>query len=142
MGGEVELERVLVDPARDGSDGESEPRDILSQELGSASVKSRNGGGNADSSTHLVDGEVPRKLADHEEEEGQIEEDEDDNHDEADPQGRQARRGGRVNPYQIPYAAKNGPCSFSDTYRKMRVMMNQVAMKIPMAPVSCPGWSA
>jgi len=86
---------TLVVATGDGTNRESEPRDILGQELGSTSVKSGSSGGDADPPTHLVDGEIPREFADHEEEEGKIEEEEDENQDEVEPQGRQTERGNR-----------------------------------------------
>ena len=73
--------------AGDGANRKSKPRNVRGQELGSAGVESGGGGGNTNSPTHLVDGETPRELADHEEEDGQIEEEEDENQDEVKPQG-------------------------------------------------------
>ena len=71
---------------------ECEPREVLSQELGSTGVISRNRGGNAGPSTHLVDCGARRELADHEEEEGRLEEKEDEDCSNVDPQGRQPKR--------------------------------------------------
>jgi len=62
--------RLLKDAARDGPNREREPREVLSQELGSASVVSSSGAGKTNSSAHLVDSETPRERANHEEEQG------------------------------------------------------------------------
>jgi len=123
--------------ARDGANRESEPRNVLGQKLGSASVKCGGGGGNTDPPTHLVDGEAPRELADHEEEEDQIEEEEGENQDEIESQSRQAKRRRRVN--KIRRTSKNGLRNPPKTYMKMKVMINQAAKKIPIALLSCSG---
>ena len=84
-----------------------------------------------------MDGETPSEFADHEEEEAQIEEEENENQNEVEPQGRQARRGGRGN--NIRYISKNGLRGFSSTHRKMKVMITQAAKNIPIVLLSCSG---
>lgn len=74
------------------ADGESEQRVLLGQELGKTEVVSGKGGGDADTSTGLVDAQVPGELTNHEEEEGEIEEGEEDDQGDINPQGSQASR--------------------------------------------------
>jgi len=71
---------------------ESEPRVFVGQQLGKTGVEGGEGSDDTDSSTRLVDSLVFGELADHEKEEGQVEEEEEDNKCNVDPQGRQARR--------------------------------------------------
>ena len=85
--------RLLEDAARDGANREREPGKLLSQELGSSSIESGTGTRKTNSTAHLVDSETPRERANHEEEEGRIEEEKDENQDEVDLQGRQAESG-------------------------------------------------
>jgi len=84
--------RLLENAARDGANREREPREVLSQKLGSASIISGAGTSKTNSTAHLVDSETPRERANHEEEESRIEEEKDENQDEVDLQGRQAGR--------------------------------------------------
>lgn len=119
--------------AGEGTEGESEPRVVLGQQLGGTGVESGRGSGKTDGSTSLVNSELFGELAGHKEEEGQVEEEEEGDQGDVDPQGRQAARGA------IRCASKNRPWGYSGTYRKRKVMMNQAAKKIPMALVSCPG---
>lgn len=133
----MRLETTLIETAGDGAHGEGEPRDVLSQKLGSTGVESGSSSSDPDHSTHPMDNKAPQELADHEEEYGQIEEEEDENQDEVDPQSRQAE--GRRQVKWVRWAPKNRLRGFSGTYRKMEVMINQAAKKIPIAPLSCPG---
>ena len=84
--------RLIKAAATDVANRESEQRVVLSQELGSTSVESGSGGGETESSTSLVDGEVTGELADHEEEESQIEKGEHGDQGYVDPQGSQTTR--------------------------------------------------
>jgi len=80
-------ETRLVDAAAvDRDNRESEPRIVIGQELGSTAVESDGGSDETKSSTSLVDNGALRELADHEEEEGQVEEEEEKNQDEVHPQ--------------------------------------------------------
>jgi len=76
----------------DGANGESEPKVILIQELGRASVESDGGSSETDPSANLVGCDAPCELADHEGKVGHAEEEKEDDRDEVGPQGSQARR--------------------------------------------------
>lgn len=78
--------------------GESKPGVFVGQQLGKTSVESGECSGDADSSTGLVDGFAFGELAGHEEEEGQVEEEEEDNKCDVDPQGRQEEEEGDNEP--------------------------------------------
>jgi len=73
--------------AADRANRESEPRVVLSQKLGGTSIESDGGSNETESSTNLVDQEAIRELADHKEEEGHIEKEEEGNQGKVDPQG-------------------------------------------------------
>jgi len=84
--------------AAKATDGEGEEGVLLSQELGKTEVVSGEGGGDANSSTSLVDARVPGELASHEKEEGEIEEGEEDDQGDVDPQGSQEEEEGDDEP--------------------------------------------
>jgi len=117
--------------AGNGAEGESKPRVVLSQQLGSTRVESGKRSGDADASTSLVDGGIFGELTGHEKEEGQVEKEEEDDKRDIDPQGRQAGR------CAIRCDSMNR-LGGSDTHRKRKVIMNQAAKKIPIALVSSP----
>jgi len=71
----------------DGSKGEGEPRVFVRQQLGSASVEGGSSGGETNTSASLVDGVVLRELANHEKEEGEVEEEEQSDQGDVDPEG-------------------------------------------------------
>jgi len=71
----------------EGSKGEGEPRVFIRQQLGSASVEGGSSGGETETSASLVDGDVFRELANHEKEEGEVEEEEQNNQGDVDPEG-------------------------------------------------------
>jgi len=75
--------------AGEGTEGESEPRVVLGQQLGGTGVESGRGSGKTDGSTSLVDSELFGELAGHKEEEGQVKEEEEGDQGDVDPQGRQ-----------------------------------------------------
>jgi len=84
--------------AGEGSEGESEQGVLLSQELRGTSVEGGSGSGKADGSTRLVNGEALRELAGHEEEEGQVEEEEEGDQGDVDSQGCQEEEEGDDKP--------------------------------------------
>lgn len=130
--------RLIDAAATDGDNGEGEQRVVLGQQLGGTSVEGDGGSDEANSSTDLVDRQVLGELADHEEEEGQVEEEEEENQREVDPQRSQARRGGTSELDQMDLSKNRLRGSFA-THKKMKVTMNQEAKKIPMALANCPG---
>lgn len=79
----------------DDAKRESEPRVFVGQQLGKASVEGGEGGDDTNSPTRLVNSFVSGELGGHEEEEGQVEEEEKGNKCNIDPQGRQAEVGRR-----------------------------------------------
>jgi len=85
--------RLIKAAAAEVADRESEIRVLLSQQLSSASVESGSSGGETEASTNLVDHEAFGELADHEDEESQIEKAEDDDQGDVDPQGSQKEEG-------------------------------------------------
>jgi len=96
--------RLVEAAAGDGANRKSEQRDVLSQELGSTSVERGEGSNNTKPSTHPVDSEARRELADQEEEKGHIEEEEDEDQGEVDPQGRQEENEGDDEPGSDKYS--------------------------------------
>lgn len=80
------------------ANGESEQRVLLSQKLGGTGVEGNESGSNADSSTSLGNGGVLDELANHEEEEGQVEEEEESDQSDVDPQGSQEEEEGYDEP--------------------------------------------
>lgn len=69
-------ESDLIESATEAANGEGEQGVLLGQELGGASVVSDESGGNTESATSLCDRGVFGKLANKEEEEGQVEKEE------------------------------------------------------------------
>jgi hypothetical protein len=67
-----------------GANRESKPKVVLSQEVGSTTVESQGGSDKTGSSAYLDHSNVPREVADHKEEVGQVEEEEEENRDDVD----------------------------------------------------------
>jgi len=84
--------------AAEVADGEGEEGVFLGQELGKTEVVSGKGGGDADSSTGLVDARVPGELTSHEKEESEIEEGEENDQGDVNPQGSQEEEEGDDEP--------------------------------------------
>jgi len=80
--------------------GESKPRILLSQEVGSASVECYDGEDEALPSSNFLEGVAPRELADCEYEEVQVEEEEEENQNHVDPQGPKAGKKIRSGAFQ------------------------------------------
>jgi len=101
---DIELEDIIGDRSRkrekdvsliqaavgNGTEREDKPRIFFSQQLGSTGVEGSRSSGKTDASTGLVNREVFGELANHEEEEGEIEEEEEGNQCDVDFEGRQA----------------------------------------------------
>ena len=79
-----------------------------------------------------MNADASAELASHEEEEGEIEEEEEGHQGDVNPEGSQAEWGSNA----IRCCSKNRTRCLGDTHKKMKVMMNQAAKKIPMALVS------
>lgn len=82
----------------DSANRESEPRALLSQELGSGGVESDDTISETDPSANLMDSDTIREYADHENEECHVEEEEEDDRDEVSPQGCQEEDEGNNEP--------------------------------------------